>query len=87
MNKDNASLADRLLIGLASGAMALVTVGIIWILLATNIFHIMLPSVFVWGSGILGFVMGFLTLENYLLSGLSAIWHFIYKHISWFFPH
>jgi tetrahydromethanopterin S-methyltransferase subunit F len=84
-NKDNATLADRLIIGLASGVMAIVTAGIVWILLASeNITHIILPSVFVWGSGIIGLVIGFLTLENYLLNVLSPIWHFIFKHISWF---
>jgi len=84
MNNDNASLADRSIIGLASGVMALITAGIIWFILAADIFHIMLPSIFVWGSGIIGFFMGFLTLENYILNMLSAIWHFIYKRISWF---
>jgi hypothetical protein len=87
MNKDNATLTDRFFIGFASAAMAIVTTGFIWILLASeNTTHIILPSIFVWGSGIIGLVMGFLTLENYLLNVLSAIWHFIFKHISWFHP-
>ena len=85
-NKDNVNLNDRFLIGLASGAMALITAGLIWFLLAADVFHIMLPAIFVWGSGLLGFAMGFLTLENYVLSVLSAIWGFIYKFISWLIP-
>ena len=87
MNKDNATLIDRFLIGLASGVMALITTGFIWFVLAADIFHIMLPSVLVWGSGILGFAMGFLMLENTILKVLSPIWHFIYKHILWFIPY
>ncbi|MEE9445811.1 MAG: hypothetical protein V3V19_09125 [Cocleimonas sp.] len=82
MNKDNATLTDRFFVGLASGVMAIVTTGVIWILLATlatYIFHIMVPSIFVWGSGVVGFAMGFLTLENYALKVLSPVWHFIYK--------
>lgn len=86
MNKDNANITDRLFIGLASGVMVLITAGIIWLILAADIFHVMLPSIFVWGSGILGFVMGFLTLENYVLNVLSYIWHFVYKYISWLIP-
>jgi len=88
MSKYKATLTDRLFVGLISGIMALVIAGFIWFVIAAHIiFANMLPSIFVWGIGLVGFVMGFLTLENYLLKILSAIWNFIYKYIGWLIPY
>jgi len=84
---NNTTLADRFFVGFLSGLTALVTAGLIWMLLAVEIFHIVLPSLFVWGSGIIGFLMGFFMLENYLLDFLGRVWHFLYGFVKHLFPY
>ena len=87
MNKKNEliTLTDRLALGFGSGVIAFITGTILWVsfhllFAKTGEFGVILPFYSVWIFSGFGFILGALTLEDYLLKLLTPVWNFIYKY-------
>ena len=92
MNKKNGTttLIDRLALGFGGGVIAFITGTILWVsfhLLFTEAgeFGVALPFYSVWWFSGIGFILGALTLEDYLLKLLTPIWSFIHKYALFLF--
>ncbi len=84
-NKEATTLVDRLALGFGSGVIAFITGTILWLLFhllfaKAGEFGVVLPFYLVWLFSGIGFILGALTLEDYLLKLLSPIWSFVYKY-------
>jgi len=87
MNKNNGTttLIDRLALGFGSGVIAFITGTILWVsfhllFAKSGEFEVALPFYSVWWFSGIGFILGALTLEDYLLKLLTPIWSFIHKY-------
>ena len=87
MNNKNETITiiDRLALGFGSGMIAFITGTILWVALQllfakTGEFGVALTFKTVWFFSGISFVVGVLTLEDYLLKLLAPIWNFIYKY-------
>ncbi len=87
MNKNNetTTLIDRLALGFGSGVIAFITGTILWVsfhllFAKAGEFGVSVPFYSVWLFSGIGFILGALTLEDYLLKLLSPIWSFVHKY-------
>lgn len=87
MNKNNetTTIIDRLALGFGSGVIAFITGTILWLALyllfaKAGELGTVLTFNTVWFFSGINFVLGFVTLEDYLLKLLTPIWNFIYKY-------
>lgn len=84
-NNDTTALIDRLVLGFGSGVIAFIIGTIFWVS-----FHLLFAkegelgaflsfySVLLFSGA--GFILGALTLEDYLLELLTPVWGFVYKY-------
>jgi len=84
-NNETTTLIDRLALGFGSGVIAFITGTILWVSLhllfaKAGEFGVILPFYSVWLFSGIGFILGALTLEDYLLKLLTPVWSFVYKY-------
>ena len=78
MDNEDATLTDRLALGFGCAVITFITAFILWAMANWLFFsinnHIMFPFYLVFLLTFIGFIVGALTLENYLLKIFSPIW-------------
>jgi len=91
LNNKETTMIDRLSIALGSAVITFITAAILWSIyrlffgIEDEGLGAFFPFYWVGLFAGLGFVLGFLTLENYLLSILAPIWSFVYRYVSGLF--
>ncbi len=87
-NNEKTTITDRLALGFGSGLITFITATILWLLVhllfakAALGFGSVIPFYVVWFVSIVGFILGFATLEIHLLKIISPIWSFIHKLVT-----
>ena len=78
---DKVTLIDRIAVGLLSAFMAVITYGVFWVIFARGAEVAILPiGGFYLFAGVF-FLLGFITLDNYVIDILAPIWNFIVKFV------
>ena len=83
-SNEETTLTDRLALGFGSGVMSFITATILWIifyvfLAKANIFDFSIPFSIVWFFSAIGFVLGALTMEDYVLKIVAPLWRVIFE--------
>lgn len=86
-SNEETTLADRLALDFGSGVMSFITATILWVifyffLAKANIFDFSIPFSIVWFFAVVGFILGALTMEDYVLKIVAPIWRGVYKLIK-----